>query len=250
MVRLICSVALALSLGVPFNAEAEATGAPATGEVEGLVQIGKKPVPFANVIVIGTRRGAQADEHGRYHIVGVPAGQQTLRALAGNFRAMTGTVTIFPGQTVHFDFGIDEFNWKVPKGRTFELRVGVDCRTGSMAGRRVGTYHQMDSTNASGSFRLRCDIGEPWYLEAIYWLKHSEPSMKVVIVDDQGKTVRHLKTRGDKLSGMIRWDGLDDEGKECVWGDYLVRFVTAAGTLDFHCCLKWLTPYQPEPLQD
>ena len=242
MLKLIALLAL-----LPFNVAAEETG-----QVEGLVKIGREPAPFANVIVIGTRRGAQSDEHGRYRILGVPAGRQTLRAFvtrAGNSRVITDSVTILPGQTVHLDIGIDEFYWKVPKGRTFELRVGQDCRSRFIPDRKPGIYHQLDSSNASGSFRLRCDIGNPWDLEAIYWLKASEPTMQLVVVDDQGKTVRHLKTRGDKLSGMIRWDGRDDEGGECVWGDYRVRFVTAAGPLEFSCCLKWLYPYQPTPIE-
>jgi len=224
-----------------------------SGEVQGLVRIGKEAVPFANVIVVGVRRGAQADEKGRYRILDVPPGRQTLRVMvtkAGNLRTISESVTILPGQVVQHDLGIDEFSWEVPKGRTFELRVGDDCRVGAMGDRTPSVYHQLDSINASGHFRLRYDVGEPWQLEAIYWLKASEPTMEILVVDDQGKVVRNLPTRGSKLSGMIRWDGRDDEGAECVWGDYRVRFVTKGGPIEFPCCLKWLMPYKGPPYGD
>lgn len=233
--------------GRPQSSRADESTPIQTGEVQGFVRVGKEAVPFANVIVIGTRRGAQADEKGYYRILDVPPGRQTLRAIvtmAGNVRTMSESVTILPGQVVQHDFGIDELFWKVPKGRTFELRVGDDCRLAAIGERKPSVYHQLDSINASGHFRLRYDVGEPWQLDAIYWLNASEPTMKILVVDDQGKVVRSLPTRGAKQSGMIRWDGRDDEGAECVWGDYRVRFVTKAGPVEFPCCLKWLMPYK------
>jgi hypothetical protein len=40
------------------------------------------PQPFANVIVLGTRRGAQADDHGRFSIPHIPVGDQQVKVFA------------------------------------------------------------------------------------------------------------------------------------------------------------------------
>jgi len=70
-----------------------------TGTVVGRVVVGTggKPAGFANVIVIGTRRGAQADENGRFRIDIVPVGPQVLRILLIGHQPLTQAVEVLPG---------------------------------------------------------------------------------------------------------------------------------------------------------
>ena len=56
-----------------------------TGTVTGRVLAGKEPGGFANVIVVGTRRGAQADENGNFTITLVPVGSHTIKIQAPRF---------------------------------------------------------------------------------------------------------------------------------------------------------------------
>ena len=52
----------------------------AEGTISGIVRDGKEPAAFANVAVLGTRRGAQTAEDGRYTIMNVPAGRYANKA--------------------------------------------------------------------------------------------------------------------------------------------------------------------------
>jgi hypothetical protein len=51
-----------------------------TGTVRGVVRAKGQPVPYANVIVIGTRLGAMADSAGRFTLKGVPSGLRLIQA--------------------------------------------------------------------------------------------------------------------------------------------------------------------------
>ena len=52
-----------------------------TGKIKGIVlDEGGDPLPGANIVVVGTTWGAEADEDGYYYIIGVRAGTYTLKA--------------------------------------------------------------------------------------------------------------------------------------------------------------------------
>jgi hypothetical protein len=71
--------------------------AQATGTITGRVLIGKEPGGFANVIVLGSRRGAQADENGNFTITLVPVGSATLKVQMQGYESKTVTVTVNAG---------------------------------------------------------------------------------------------------------------------------------------------------------
>ena len=55
------------------------------------------PVPFANVLVVGTNQGDRADESGRFLITPVQPGTQVLRVVAPRFEPRTDTIRVSPG---------------------------------------------------------------------------------------------------------------------------------------------------------
>jgi outer membrane receptor protein involved in Fe transport len=108
--RLSSALAVALLvLGLPSLAYAAAAAAAAgTGRIAGKVlERGRDPIAYANVIVLGTKQGAQTDEEGSFVIVGVPVGEQQVKAQAIGYDPKVITVKVDAGQTatVTFDFG-------------------------------------------------------------------------------------------------------------------------------------------------
>ena len=70
-------------------------GADSTATVRGIVvQADGKPVGYANVIVVGTRRGVQCGDDGRFEIRSVPLGPQTLRVLPTGFMALSRAIVV------------------------------------------------------------------------------------------------------------------------------------------------------------
>lgn len=91
-----------------------ATGLPAPalaqGVVEGTVIDGKTgtPIPGAQVVVVGTSRGAATDAEGAYRIPDVPAGEQTIQAQFVGYGSEKQTVTVPDGETITLDFTLRE----------------------------------------------------------------------------------------------------------------------------------------------
>jgi outer membrane receptor protein involved in Fe transport len=80
----------------------------ATGKIVGKVtERGKDPIASANVIILGTKQGAQTDEGGNFVIVGVPVGSVQVKAAQIGFEPETKTVQVNAGATttVTFDLG-------------------------------------------------------------------------------------------------------------------------------------------------
>ena len=67
-----------------------------------------QPQAGVQVRVVGTELGAFTDEEGQYRIVGVPVGQQTIRASRIGMAASTQTVTVGAGETVTVNLVIRE----------------------------------------------------------------------------------------------------------------------------------------------
>src|ERR1043166_801721 len=65
---------------------------------------GATPIQSGNVIIVGTRIGANTDNDGRYVLQGVPAGQQTLRFTRIGYVAQTKVVNVPSGGDVTADF--------------------------------------------------------------------------------------------------------------------------------------------------
>ena len=93
----------------PPKPAAAAPAAPtATGKISGrALEKGKEPIPFAQVVVLGTKQGTLTDDNGNYVINGVPVGSQQVRVQAIGFDAQVQNVQVNAGatSTLNFDFG-------------------------------------------------------------------------------------------------------------------------------------------------
>ncbi len=102
-ITLVCASEV-LAQGTP--ASTPSTGA--TGRISGKVtEKNKTPVPFANVIVLGTRLGTMTDESGNFVLVGVPVGTVQVRCQAIGYESRTESVPVNAGAiaTLNFVFG-------------------------------------------------------------------------------------------------------------------------------------------------
>ncbi len=80
----------------------------AYGKLTGRVTARGEAVPYANVIVLGTKQGTQADENGSYTIPGVPVGEVQVRAMATGYDPSVQRVTVNAGQTATLNFAFGE----------------------------------------------------------------------------------------------------------------------------------------------
>ncbi|HEX7123163.1 MAG TPA: TonB-dependent receptor plug domain-containing protein, partial [Gemmatimonadaceae bacterium] len=87
---------------------APAVGWAQTGIITGRVtdQATRAPIVDAQVIVVGTQRGARTGSDGSYRLTGVPVGTVRVRALRLGYEANLTTVTVAEGQTVTADFAL------------------------------------------------------------------------------------------------------------------------------------------------
>ncbi|MEX2467451.1 MAG: carboxypeptidase-like regulatory domain-containing protein, partial [Gemmatimonadota bacterium] len=94
------SLALLALLVVPSVAAAQ------TGTVQGQIVDAStgQPLPSAQVTVDGAGLGGLTNQQGRFLILNVPVGQQTVRALLIGYTPEQATVTVAAGQTATLDF--------------------------------------------------------------------------------------------------------------------------------------------------
>lgn len=99
----------ALAAGLVF-ALASPLFAQATGSVRGrvIVEGANRPLPQAQVGVVGTTIGTQTNEDGEYRLSNVPAGPRTIRVVRLGFAPATAQVTVVAGETATLDFTIRE----------------------------------------------------------------------------------------------------------------------------------------------
>src|SRR5262245_61229845 len=82
-----------------------------TGIVSGTVVSGKdgKPLPYANVMLVGTTMGAMSLTDGKFEIKGVPIGTYTVKAMMMGFATVEkANVVVNAGSTAAVQFKLDE----------------------------------------------------------------------------------------------------------------------------------------------
>jgi hypothetical protein len=100
-----------------------AAPAAASGRVTGrALEKGHEPVPFANVIILGTKQGTMTDETGAFVIAGVAVGSYEIKLQAIGYEAVVMKVQVNAGQTavVNFDVGATKV---VKEIETIEVRA-------------------------------------------------------------------------------------------------------------------------------
>ncbi|HUQ81420.1 MAG TPA: SusC/RagA family TonB-linked outer membrane protein [Gemmatimonadaceae bacterium] len=85
-----------------------AVGAQATGIITGRVtdRSTQQPISDAQVLVVGTTRGARTTDAGQYRLPGVPAGQVRIRVIRLGYEAEARTLTVGANETVTADFAL------------------------------------------------------------------------------------------------------------------------------------------------
>src|SRR5215467_1177534 len=97
-------VLLGIALAHPSLAQAPRPSA-STGKITGKIyEKGKDPAAYVNVIVLGTKQGAQTDENGSFTIVGVPVGTAQVQVQAIGFVKQVKEVQVNAGQTASVEF--------------------------------------------------------------------------------------------------------------------------------------------------
>jgi uncharacterized membrane protein len=75
------------------------------GNIRGkITDEGGNPIPFANVLVVGTTQGAAANVKGEYFIENITPGTYVLRVSAVGYKTKTAEVTVKPGETATANF--------------------------------------------------------------------------------------------------------------------------------------------------
>lgn len=104
MLKLVRQVLAALAIAVVPAGLAAQTDGTVSGRV--IDQNSQLPVQDAQVIVVGTQRGAQTDQQGRFTITGLPAGTYDLRVRRVGYAPITQRVTVGTGLVATADFAI------------------------------------------------------------------------------------------------------------------------------------------------
>lgn len=81
------------------------------GKIAGTVTDAKTgdPLPGANIIIVGTNRGAATDLDGVYYILNIPPGEYELRAVMVGYKTVKVIdVIVNIGKTTHIDFKLEE----------------------------------------------------------------------------------------------------------------------------------------------
>lgn len=102
------SVALVIVLAGTALAQGTApTGA--VGRISGTVtDKNKNPVPYANVILLGTKQGTMTDDKGAFVIAGVPVGSVQVKVQATGYDALTQTVQVNAGAVATVTFALGD----------------------------------------------------------------------------------------------------------------------------------------------
>ncbi len=101
-----CACAVAMTLAATAHAsDPPAAGTAALeGMVAGRLPSGAlRPLAFANVVVVGTKRGTMSDETGRFRAIGIPAGTWRVKVLALGYRPLDTLLTFSEHATATLD---------------------------------------------------------------------------------------------------------------------------------------------------
>lgn len=100
--HLVAALALcSLAIATPPDLAAQATGTIQGRVVDASTE---RPLPGTQISVVGTGHGTLANAQGQFLIVGVPAGEATVRAERIGFAAESRSVTVVAGETTTVDF--------------------------------------------------------------------------------------------------------------------------------------------------
>ena len=94
--------------GATMLMPAVAAHAQGSGTIAGRVtdRATQQPIADAQILIVGTTRGARTSDAGQYRLTGVPAGTIRVRVLRLGYEADTRSLTIIGNETVTADFAL------------------------------------------------------------------------------------------------------------------------------------------------
>ncbi|MEZ4416316.1 MAG: SusC/RagA family TonB-linked outer membrane protein [Gemmatimonadota bacterium] len=110
--RLVCTFVrlCVLALAIAFAGSSTAAAQQATGNIRGQVTdaVTLRPLPGAQVLVVGTGRGGLANSSGQYLVLNVPTGSHVVRVEILGYGTVEQQVTVAAGQTAALDFAMSQ----------------------------------------------------------------------------------------------------------------------------------------------
>lgn len=107
-VRILAGALLSIGFLMLFIPAAFAQG---TGQITGRVIDAKtsQPLGYANIVIVGTTKGAMSLDDGRFTVAGVPAGTYTVKVMMMGYKTTERpSVVIDAGETVQIDFPLEQ----------------------------------------------------------------------------------------------------------------------------------------------
>ena len=110
-----------------------------TGTLTGTVRSAAgKPLPFANVVILGTKMGGMTNSDGKYEVKFVPAGTYTVKVSYLGYEPKERPFQIVAGQTVTLNFELKETVVATLQPVVVEARKEMIRRESSATAHRVG----------------------------------------------------------------------------------------------------------------
>lgn len=210
-----------------------------TGRVSGLDGAG---VPYANIIVIGTVKGAYTDLDGSFRIYDLSAGEYSIRISAVGYKSLVQNIKIADGQVVELILNFEEIGVEMPqftviaeKDRIFSKVPGsvtyIDNReiknlnpiSGNEVLRRSPGVHVVDEEGIG----MRANIGirglDPDRSRSVLVLEDGVP----VALSPYGEPELYYTPAIDRMSGVeiLKGSGQVLYGPQTIGG--VVNYITA-----------------------
>jgi hypothetical protein len=210
--------------------QVRAAPADSTGTIRGDVLSNGRPVPYANVVLVGMRIGALADSLGRFVIERAPVGTHRISAAMIGYERREVSIPIVPGENPSLSIELIDRRagvachpcfWVNPfqGSRTPLVRDGLSFTGEDWTASARGHASVMSISSDPDPCRLRIDYSPL-----------GRPIGRLVIAADDGRVVRTFGSSGHR-GVHVTWDGVDAAGRRLPLGAYRAMAVTSRDTL-------------------
>ncbi|MES3631062.1 MAG: SusC/RagA family TonB-linked outer membrane protein [Longimonas sp.] len=211
--------ALALLIFLPGLVSAQ------EGNISGTVIDGttEDPLPGATVQIVGTSIGAATNADGEYELVGIPAGEQTVRFSFVGYDALEEQVEVLPGETITVDAALIPGSAELDQIVVTGVSVGTDTRKLGFTVSKVGgdQLQEVPGTDPANALRAKT------------------PGARIVQASGQPGTAPSVRLRGTTtlsgsqeplvvIDGAITSGGLEDIDMQSVESIEIVKGAAAA----------------------
>src|SRR5438093_556531 len=214
-------------------------GAAPGGILRGVVESDGRPVPAANVMVLGTRVGTMTDTAGRFALEGVSTGIRQVRVLAIGYERRLVPVQVAEGENPPLTITLHpNRQWGNAHRPACDPYFEVDPHQGDQAvppgAMLIDRYGDVDRARTSDSTAtLQFEsVADPCVLEVLYEIRVPARSARALVLDAAGDTVRLFE---GNARAQLRWDGTYRYGRARGPGLYRVVLDRPGGTCQLLC---------------